>query len=69
MTEEFEKLKNDPDLESERGPRNTLIFWDGSSFCVVGPGFVSVEESNCYAFGETREQAFANYELRQRNLK
>ena len=61
MTAEFERLRHDPDLEAEPGPRGTLIFLDGESYCVVGPEFVSVEESDCYAFGESREQAIANY--------
>ena len=68
MTPEFEQLKNDPDLAAEPGPAGTLIFQDGSSYCIVGPAFVSVEESDCYAFGETREQAFANYQARLRGL-
>lgn len=67
MTLEFEQLKNDPDLEAEPGPAGTLIFLDGSSYCVVGPGFVSVEESVCYAFGDTREQAIANYAARTKS--
>ena len=61
MTPEFELLKNDPDLESERGPGGTLIISDGGSYCVIGPGFVSIDESTCYAFGDSREQAIANY--------
>jgi hypothetical protein len=61
MTTEFEQLKNDPDLQSEPGPNGTLIFLDGDSYCVIGPEFVSIEESDCYAFGETREQAILNY--------
>ncbi|MBX3288630.1 MAG: hypothetical protein KF855_04725 [Acidobacteria bacterium] len=64
MTEEFEMLKNDPDLEAENGPGGTLIFRDGGQFCVVGPEFVSVEESECYAFGATREEAIANYAMK-----
>ena len=64
MTPEFERLKNDPDLEAEKGPSGTLIFHDGSAYCVVGPEFVSIEESDCYAFGDTREQAIANYAAR-----
>jgi hypothetical protein len=56
-TEEFELLKNDPDLQSELGPGGTLIFLDGDAYCVVGPEFVILDESDCYAFGETREQA------------
>ena len=61
MTPEFEQLKNDPDLESQPDPGGTLIFVDGGSFCVIGPDFVSMDESDCYAFGDTREQAIANY--------
>lgn len=61
MTPEFEQLKNDPDLESEPGPGGTLIFLDGNGYCVVGPDFVSTDESDCYAFGETRQQAIANF--------
>ena len=63
MTPEFEAMKNDPDLEAERGPGGTLIFRDGDQFSMVGPGFVSMEESECYAFGATREVAIANYAL------
>lgn len=64
MTIEFEMLKNDPDLQSTRGPGGTLVFLDGGEYCVVGPEFVSVEESDCYAFGATREQAIANYAMK-----
>ena len=64
MTPEFESLINDPDLETERGPGGTLVFLDGDAYCVVGPGFVSVEESDCYAFGATKEQAIANYAMK-----
>ena len=64
MTPEFESLINDPDLETERGPGGTLVFLDGDAYCVVGPGFVRVEESDCYAFGATREQAIANYSMK-----
>ena len=65
MTPEFELLKNDPDLEAERGPGGTLVFLDGSQYCVVGPEFISIEESDCYAFGATRDEAIANYGLKQ----
>lgn len=61
MTDEFILLKNDPDLQAEPGPGGTLIFLDGGQYCVVGPDFISTEESDCYAFGATREQAIANY--------
>ena len=65
MTAEFEALKFDPDLESEPGPGGTLIFLDGGQYCVIGPEFVSMEESDCYAFGSTREEAIANYAARE----
>jgi hypothetical protein len=64
MTPEFFQLKNDPDLESEPGPRGTLIFLDGDQYCVVGPDFVSTEESECYAFGATPQQAITNYQIK-----
>lgn len=64
MTTEFEMLKNDPDLEATRGSGGTLIFLDGDQYCVVGPEFVSTEESDCYAFGATRDQAIANYAIK-----
>ena len=64
MTAEFEQLMHDPDLEATRGPGGTLIFLDGDQYCVVGPKFVSTEESDCYAFGSTREEAIANYALK-----
>lgn len=61
VTPEFEMLINDPDLESIRGPGNTLIFLDGDQYCCVGPEFISTEESVCYAFGTTKEDAVASY--------
>ena len=61
MTPEFEQMKNDPDLQTTPGPGGTLVFLDGEGYCVVGPEFVSTEESDCYAYGQTREQAIANY--------
>ena len=64
MTPEFEALKNDPDLQVERGPSGTLIFLDGDQYCVVGPEFVSIEDSDCYAFGATKDEAIANYAAR-----
>jgi hypothetical protein len=64
MTQEFQMLANDPDLEAERGRRGTLIFVDGGQYCVVGPEFVSMEESDCYAFGSTKDEATANYALK-----
>ena len=65
MTHEYEMLANDPDVESTRGPGGTLIFLDGDQYCVIGPDFVSMEESDCYAFGATQEEAIANYAMKQ----
>jgi hypothetical protein len=65
MTEEFEQLKSDPDVQAEQGPGGTLIFLDGDSYCVVGQQFISMEESDCYAFGNTREQAITNYAVKK----
>ncbi len=42
---------------------------DGDAYCVVGPEFVDLEISDCYAFGDTREQAIANYVARIRDPK
>ncbi len=64
MTIEFEMLMNDPDLQAETGPGGTLVFLDGGQYCVVGSEFVSVEESDCFAFGATREQAIDNYAMK-----
>lgn len=65
MTPKFEMLKNDPDLEAVAGPGGTLVFLDGEQYCVVGPDFVSTEESDCYAFGASPEQAIANYAIKR----
>lgn len=61
MTIEFETLRNDPDVETIDGPGNTLIFLDGEQYCVIGQDFVSMEESDCFAFGSTKQEAIANY--------
>lgn len=61
MTPEFEMMAADPDLQSEKGPGGTLIFLDGDQYCVIGRDFVSMEESDCYAFGSSRADAIANY--------
>lgn len=67
MTEEFKRMLDDPDLDAERGPGGTLIFMDGGQYCVVGPGFVSTEESEAhFAYGATREQAIANYAMKHK---
>jgi hypothetical protein len=37
------------------------VFMDGNAWCCIGLGFVSLQASDNYAFGESREQAIANY--------
>ena len=64
MTQEFEALKNDPDMQSEPGPGGTLIFQDGDQYCCVGPDFVNMEEGDRCGFGSTRDEAVANYRLK-----
>lgn len=64
VTPEFELLMHDPDLESYPGPGGTLIFLDGDQYCVVGPEFVSIEESDCYAFGSTRDEAIRIFQTK-----
>ena len=64
MTNEFEALMHDPDVDSTSGPGGTLIFLDGDQYCVVGPEFVSVEDGEHFAFGSTREEAIANYAMK-----
>lgn len=32
-------------------------YQDGNSWCCVGPDFENLQESDCYAFGDTREEA------------
>lgn len=66
MTPEFERMKNDPDLESRPGPGGTLIFNDGEQYCIVGPDFVNMDESNCYAFGATIDEALSNFVFKER---
>ncbi|HJS52590.1 MAG TPA: hypothetical protein VJ781_11870 [Pyrinomonadaceae bacterium] len=66
MTDEFKIMKDDPDLQATRGPGGTLVFVDGDQYCVVGPEFVSIEVSDCYAFGETKDQAISNYAMKMR---
>lgn len=66
MTKEFEALRNDPDLQSKPGPGGTLIFLDGDQYCCVGPDFVCMEETECYGFGATREEAITNFVLKEK---
>ena len=36
---------------------------DGDSFCCVGEGFTNLQESSNYAFGDSFEEALANFKV------
>lgn len=36
-------------------------FRDGDSWCCVGPDFVNLQESDNYAFGDSRDEAIINF--------
>lgn len=38
------------------------VYQDGNAWCCVGLGFLDLQASNNYAFGETKQQALDNYE-------
>jgi hypothetical protein len=37
------------------------VMRDGSAYCCVGAGFINLQESDNYAFGDTREEAIQKY--------
>lgn len=37
------------------------VFKDGNAWCCVGEGFEDLQESDNFAFGDTREEAIKNY--------
>ena len=37
------------------------VMQDGSAFCCIGEGFVNLQESDNYAFGNTFDEAVENY--------
>lgn len=37
------------------------VMQDGNAWCCVGDGFINLQESDNYAFGDTREEAIENY--------
>lgn len=41
---------------------NVKVYRDGNAWCCIGLGFLDLQTSDNYAFGDTREQALANYE-------
>ncbi len=40
---------------------NIKVFKDGNAWCCIGTGFENLQESDNYAFGDTREEAIKNY--------
>lgn len=37
------------------------VMKDGNAWCCVGDGFINLQESDNYAFGDTKEEAINNY--------
>lgn len=37
------------------------VLEDGDEWCCIGEDFVNLQESNCYAFGKSRQEAIKNY--------
>lgn len=37
------------------------VVQDGSAWCCYGPGFINLQESDNFAFGDTEEQAIQLY--------
>lgn len=37
------------------------VLKDGNAWCCIGLEFENLQESDCYAFGDTRDEAIANY--------
>jgi hypothetical protein len=40
---------------------NIKVMKDGNAWCVVGEGFENLQESDNYAFGDTKQEALDNY--------
>lgn len=40
---------------------NIKVFQDGNAWCCIGEGFTNLQESENYAFGDTRDEAIKNY--------
>jgi hypothetical protein len=53
-----------PTLKRRRGLVERLYFSTVISTALSGPDFVSMEESDCYAFGSSMDQAIANYAMK-----
>ncbi|PCI54177.1 MAG: hypothetical protein COB36_10835 [Alphaproteobacteria bacterium] len=37
------------------------VMKDGDAWCCVGEEFINLQESDCYAFGDTKKEAIENY--------
>ena len=60
-SKQFKQFRDDPALKAELLPDGSLAFEDGAGYMVIGPNFISVADSDDFAFGDTREEAISNY--------
>lgn len=60
-SKQFKQFRDDPELNAELLPDGSLAFEDGAGFMVIGPDFISVADSEDFAYGDSREEAIANY--------
>ena len=61
-SKQFKQFRDDPELKAELLPDGSLAFEDGAGYMVIGPDFISVADSEDFAFGDTREEAISNYQ-------
>ena len=60
--ERANQMIKDGEIFSEvKGVGVVKCFRDGSAWCCVGEGFENLQESDNYAFGDTRIEAIENY--------
>jgi len=49
------------EIVTDNGRVEFKCFLDGDSFCCIAPEFINLQESDCYAFGDTRQQAIDKF--------
>ncbi len=49
------------EIHTASGMQEFKCMQDGDAWCCVGSGFVNLQESNNYAFGDTRKQAMDSF--------
>jgi len=49
------------EIKTERGRIKFKCFPDGNAWCCIGWGFVNLQESDNYAFGDTRKEAVDSF--------